>query len=100
MEIRIKPQTFKGVNDWQPKIEGVILVAKEEDIEPLFKLLCEQDEYWESYKKLIKVAPTEINSPSDLISMCSYVGKTDIYDVPKLKQQIDFLIYQYIEEND
>lgn len=99
MEIKFRPQTFKGNNYWESKIEGVILVAKEEDIEPLFKLLCEQDEYWEYYKKLIKVAPAEIDSASDLAGMCDYVGKTNIDDVPKLKHQIDFVIYQYSQHD-
>lgn len=98
MEIKIKPQTFKCQGWWREKIKGVVLVAKEEDIEPLFKLLCEQDEYWEGHKELIKVAPSEINGVRDLSEMCDYVGKTDIYDIPKLKEQIDFLLYQEQDE--
>ena len=75
-------------------MRGVVLVAKEEDIETLFNLLCEQDEYWENHKDLIKVAPTEINGAGDLTALCEYVGKTDIYDIPKLKNKVDFLLYQ------
>jgi hypothetical protein len=50
MEIPIKPQTFTGHTSWQSKLDGVILVEREEDIEPLWKLLIEQDDYWEHYK--------------------------------------------------
>jgi len=81
-------------------MQGVIFVEKEQDIEPLFKLLCEQDDYWESYKELIKVAPKEIDKRSDLQQYCQYCGKTDIYDVKALKEQIPFIIYQYREDYD
>lgn len=94
MEILISPKIFKGYDSWYTKQNGVILVEKEEDIEPLFKLLCEQDDYWENYKNLIKVAPKEIDSVADISRMCEYVGKTDIYDVEKIRKQIPFIIYQ------
>lgn len=94
MEIIIRPKKFEGDTYWQSKVYGVILVEKEEDIEPLWKLLCEQDDYWESYKKIIKVAPKEIDSVSDISRMCEYVGKTDIYEPEKLQAQIPFIMYQ------
>jgi len=94
MEIRIKPQVFTGHTSWESKQNGVILVEKQEDIDPLWKLLCYQDDYWEDYKELIKVAPKEINSERDLSRMCEYVGKTDIYNLSELQDQIPFLIYQ------
>jgi len=90
---------FKGQDYWDSKVDGVILVQKEEDIEPLFKLLCEQDEYWKYYKGLIQVAPKEIEKIEDLEDLCSYVGKTDIYDVATLKEKIPFIIYQYRNQN-
>ena len=38
MEILIKPRNFTGCASWQSKLNGVILVEKEADIEPLWKL--------------------------------------------------------------
>jgi len=101
MEIVLK-QILKSQDDWDSKSYGVIFVEKEEHIDPLFQLINEQDDYWErqSYKKLIRVLPQkEIKSIKDLDKYCSYVGKTDIYDVKKLKEKaseigIDFFIYQ------
>lgn len=103
MQIKVKPvepKPFVGYDQWYPKVQGVVLVEKEEDIEPLYELLCAQDHYWESpyARKLIKVAPKEIESELDLMPLCDSVGKLDIYDVPKLKSQIPFIIYQYRDE--
>ncbi len=95
MTIKIKPQVIESDTTWEPKMEGVIFVEKEEDIEPLWKLLCVQDDYWEDYKFLIRVSPGEINKKSDLKKYCEYVGKTDIYDVKSIQEQIPFFIYQY-----
>ena len=100
MEIIIKPRRFEGCSYWEPKMEGVVLVEKQEDIEPLWKLLCEQDDYWESYKEVIQVAPKEISSESDLIKMCVYVGKTDIYEPEKIREKIPFIMYQTRNCND
>lgn len=100
MEIQIKPRTFTGADQWYSKCYGVILVKDEKDIDPLWKLLCEQDSYWEAYKNLIKVAPSEIESEKDLERMCEYCGKTDIYKFDEIKQQIDFAVFQYRENTD
>lgn len=100
MDILIKPQKFTGSDSWESKLNGVILVEKEADIEPLWKLLCEQDDYWESYKNLIKVAPKEINSVGDIIRMCEYCGKTDIYNIDEIRKIIPFIIYQEHEYYD
>lgn len=99
MEIIIRPKKFVGNTYWESKKDGVILVEKEEDIEPLWKLLCEQDDYWEDYKEIIKVAPKEIDSVSDIANMCEYVGKTYIYEPEKLQAQIPFIMYQTSSEN-
>lgn len=103
MKIQIVPKIilFAGDNSWYPKMQSVIFVQSEEDAEILFKLLCEQDEYWESYRNLIKVIPTDfqIENERDLDKYCKYCGKTDIYDVEELRQKFDrFIIYQYQEE--
>jgi hypothetical protein len=98
MEITIRPKTFKGFDSWESNQYGVILVQRQEDIDQLWKLLCEQDDYWKSYKNLIKVSPKEIDSKSDLDSLCEYCGKTDIYNVEILKSQIPFIIYQQTPE--
>ena len=100
MKIKIKPQYIEGDATWEPKMEGVIFVEKEEDIEPLWQLLCEQDDYWEDYKNLIKVSPGEISSREELKRYCEPVGKTDIYDVKSIQEKIPFFIYQYSECND
>lgn len=94
METIIKPRKLEGRTVWIPKVNGVILVEKEEDIEPLWKLLCEQDSYWEKYKYVIKVAPKEIDSEGDIARMCTYVGKTDIYNPEELQSKIPFIMYQ------
>jgi hypothetical protein len=100
MEILIKPQKFTGSDSWESKQNGVVLVEKKADIEPLWKLLCEQDHYWVSYKNLIKVAPKEINSVGDISRMCEYCGKTDIYKIEEIRKIIPFIIYQGNEEYD
>lgn len=94
MEIIIKPRKFVGDTSWESKLNGVILVEKEEDIEPLWKLLCEQDDYWENYKEVIQVAPKEISSEGEIRRMCVYVGKTDIYNPQELQTKIPFIMYQ------
>ncbi|MEO7048746.1 MAG: hypothetical protein ABI091_25820 [Ferruginibacter sp.] len=94
MEIKIRPQVFVGQDWWREKEKGVVLVKKRSDISRLHKLLIEQDDYWESHKDLIQVAPKEIDSVKEISKMCGYVGKTDIYEVLKLKQKIDFILYQ------
>jgi hypothetical protein len=94
MEIIIKPRKFEGCKSWESKMNGVILVEREEDIEPLWKLLCEEDDYWEYYKEVIKVAPREISSESEISRMCVYVGKTDIYSPRILQEKIPFIMYQ------
>jgi len=101
-EILIKPKKFECYGSWDSKREGVVLVEKEEDIEPMWELLCEQDDYWESYKYLIKVAPKEIDNVEDFCKICGYCGKTDIYDVDELRSRanekgFDFKLFQYIE---
>lgn len=93
MEIVIK-MNFKGQDHWQSKKWGVIFVEKEEDINPLFKLLLAQDSYWEQYKSLIKVAPKEVESERDLIRMCEYCGKTDIYKFKEIQEKIPFIAFQ------
>lgn len=100
MEIKIKPQVFTCFEQWEAKQQGVVFVSKAEDIEPVWEALCEQDDYWESYKNLIKVAPTEINQVYELQKYCEYCGKTDIYDVKELKtklakQGIEIILFQY-----
>ena len=76
MKIIINPREFSGDTSWESKMEGVVLVEKEDQIDPLWKLLCEQDDYWEDYKDLIKVAPKTIDSVADIKRMCEYCGKT------------------------
>ena len=97
MQILVRPQIFTGCDNWQKKLDGVILVEKQEDIEPLWKLLCEQDDYWESYKNLIKVSPKEIDSIGEIAGMCQYCGKTDIYEPEKIRTIVPFIMYQIYE---
>lgn len=97
MKIIIKPREFKCKGHWQSKMKGVVLVEKEEHIEPLWKLLCEQDDYWENYKEIIKVAPKEINGEEEISAMCQYCGKTDIYDIAEIKKKVPFILYQEYE---
>lgn len=99
MEIIIKAQKFIGCDYWVPKRYGVILVEKEEDIKPLWVLLCEQDDYWAHYIHIIKVAPKEINGYSDIVHMCDYVGKTDIYVPEELMLKIPFIMYQVVDDS-
>lgn len=94
MKILIKPKEFTGDDYWESKLNGVILVEKEEDIEPLWRLLVEQDDYWENYKDVIQVAPKEIDGEGDISKMCVYVGKTDIYNPKELQDKIPFIMYQ------
>jgi hypothetical protein len=95
MQIQIKP--FTGYTDWFRKTQSVILVERESDIEPLWKLLVAQGSYWKEYRHLIKVAPTTIDALDDLKSLCNHSGKTDINDIAGLQKVVPFIIYQYIE---
>ena len=99
MKILIKPKEFTGDDYWLKKQEGVILVEKEEDIESLWKLLCKQDDYWEDYKHIIKITPKEINDIGEIIGMCEYAGKTDVYEPEKMKRIIPFIMYQVRHNN-
>jgi hypothetical protein len=89
--------TLKSQESWEPKMMGIIFVKEEKDIDVLFNLLVKQDEYWEDYKELIQVFPKDNNIPSIewLQSQCRFVGKTDIYEVSKIKEVVDFFIYQH-----
>jgi len=98
MEIKIKPKKFTGGDSWESKQYGVVLVEKKQDIEPLWRLLCEQDHYWEKYKNLIKVAPTEIDDINEIYDMCEYCGKTDIYNIEELRKIVPFIITQLTPE--
>lgn len=90
-----KPFVLQSETNWNPKWEGVILVEKEEDIDLLYNLLLAQDEYWKSYKKLIQVMPENITSEDEIISLCDYCGKTDIYLIDEIQAKVNFFIYQY-----
>jgi len=100
MKIIIKPSEVKCTGHWQSKMNGVILVEKESDIDKLWKLLCKQDDYWEHYKSVIKVAPKEIDSMSEISQMVEWAGKTDIYEVEKLKKKVPFILYQEYPTSD
>ena len=98
MKIQFAPAFLECQGNWAYKGHGVVLVKKEEHVEPLFTALCEQDDYWKSYKHLIKLAP-EMVVGNNIDLMCEYCGKIDIYDIPKLKQKmmeqgIEFILYQ------
>jgi hypothetical protein len=99
MEITIRARKLKRYDSWEHKCQGVVLVEKEEDIEPLFEHLVAHDDYWKSYKDLIRVAPKEIDNEGDIKRMCGYVGKTDIDDAQLIREQsgIDFILFQYRE---
>lgn len=92
MEILIK--RFTGCESWDLGRHGVILVEKEADIEPLWQLLCEQDDWWESAKSVIKVAPKMVDSQRDLDRMCEPPFRTEIYHPKELKAKIPFIMYQ------
>jgi len=98
MEIKITSKAYSGGDSWEHKRQGVVLVEKEADIEPLYKLLCEQDDYWEGSKNLIKVAPSEIGDVRDLDKMCEYTCKTDIFHPDQLRAKIPFIMHQYHED--
>ena len=98
MKIQYVPKFLECQESWSAKTYGVILVNTEDEITPLFNALCEQDDYWEDYKKLIKVAPKVVDG-NNIDLMCEWCGKTDIYDVAALKQKmakigIYFILYQ------
>ncbi len=88
---------FIGQYYWIRKWQGVILVEKEEDIEPLYEMLHEQDAEWLNFKCLIRVAPKEIEHESDLRAICQNVGRTRIHDIELLRKKIPFILYQYKE---
>jgi len=97
--ITIKPKKIECPEYWDERVQGVIFVETEEEIEPLWKALCEQDDYWEDYRKLIEVAPKEIDRKEDLRRYCRYVGKTDIYNMKELKKDFNFIIFQYHDDD-
>ena len=97
MEILIK---FTGNGSWESKLNGVILVEKESDIEPLWQMLIEQDDYWGYHKEVIQVAPKVIDSIADIARMCVYVGKTDIHNPKELQAKIPFIMYQETPDYD
>lgn len=92
--------SIECANEWHSKIYGVIFVKRQEDIDILYKLLSEQDDYWIAWdmKHLIKVLPKSITQ-YDLDNLCEYVGKVDIYNVKEIKNEVDFFIYQRWKED-
>lgn len=99
MKIQISPKFVECQECWGSKGFGCIFVQKEEDIDIVWNVLCDQDEYWDDYKNLIKVAPVIIESEKDLYKYCNYVGKTDVYDVNAVKRTlfekgIEIVFYQ------
>jgi hypothetical protein len=87
MKIPTTPSFIESDDTWYQKGHGAIFIEKEEHREPVFKILCEQDDYWEDYwkdelERIIHIAPKEANSRSELLSD-NYVnvGKVAIYDV-------------------
>lgn len=84
------------MDSWDSKRDSVIFVEKQEHIDIIFKALVAQDDYWEDYKDIIKVLPEE---QIYIGNYTVYCGKTDIYNVGKLRQDmldvgVKFLIYQ------
>jgi hypothetical protein len=87
MEIKVRPSVISSDDYWGRKGEGVVFVTDESHIETAWKVLCEQDDYWESYKELIKVAPLEVNHRSDLRHYMEWAGKTDV-DIPAVRAKL------------
>jgi hypothetical protein len=69
------------------------LVEKEEDIDFLHGLLCEQDSYWKDYRHIIQVGEKTINSMQDLDCKLENCGKTDIYDIESLRTKCNFILF-------
>lgn len=92
MEICIK---LESAPVWFSKLDSVIFVKNEEDIDNLFSLLVAQDGYWKDYKHLIKLIPEKLDNLHDIELHCEYCGKTDI-DVSAIQEQIEFFIYQVL----
>lgn len=95
---------------WFAKGYGVIFVDKQENIKPVLDYLIEQDDYWESYKEIVKVIPDFIKGPeisqddySRLMWQMEYVGKTDIYEMKSFFEfcrlnDIGVLVFSKTEE--
>ena len=90
-------RTLECQNSWTPKMQSVIFVKTRKDKDKLFELLVEQDGYWETYKHIIQITPRLIEREEDLREYCGYCGKTDIWYPEKLKELVDFTIYQYTD---
>lgn len=87
MKIPTTPSFIESDLYWFQKGHGAIFVEKEEHREPVFKILCKQDEYWEAYwgkeiSEIIHVAPKEASCRMGLLGQYHvHVGKVDIYNV-------------------
>jgi len=102
MEV-IETKRSNGGSKWIHKKQGVIYVEHDWQIAELHELLCRQDEYWEGKSHIIKtwVGP---KSMAEVESDCEYTGKTDIYEVEKLREIVPFIFFQFddsgcVEEN-
>ena len=92
-------QIIESMQSWERKRFGVILVDKVENIDTVLQYLIEQDDTWENYKDLVKVAPASIVNERDLTRLCKYSGKTDIYEENEFfdfckSKNIDVFLYQ------
>jgi len=92
MEINIK---LTGQDYWDYKKQSIIFVKNQDDLELLHGLLKEQDENWKDYKYLLHILTDEIKTLGDLENIALFSGKTQIYDVQKIKEKVDFLLFQF-----
>lgn len=76
----IETITHKPCEHWEHKVNAGIFVTEKENIDKVYEYLLAQDDYWEDYKKIIKVLP-ESRNIADIRRMCEYCGKTDIFNV-------------------
>lgn len=104
MEIVITT-VIKSRERWDEKRYGVVLIDKIGDSTPVFRYLCKQDEYWRNYRNLIQLRPEVMDNEKVVKNLCSYTGKTGIYDMPKFMEEmkklnIDVFVYQYEKDCD
>lgn len=105
MNIQFSKPYIESKPDWFTKRRGVIFIDDFSKIDIVRQYLIEQDHYWTFDNGIIQPKPESITGEFELMQYCQYIGKRDIYDVPKFisdmkKEGIGVFVWWYFPDVD
>lgn len=100
MNIQRSNPYIESKTDWCEKQHGVIFIDDFSKIGIVQQYLIKQDDYWTDDRGIIQPKPESVSGESELMEYCKYIGKRDIYDVPKFisdmeKEGIGVFVWWY-----